>query len=167
MPFSNQSTPSQDFCISFCTPWECAARYTIALLFFWSPCGILSVLQRTIRLCRYHFSYHRHVIVLLLFGAISFWGLSGLLLSYTFLSFFKPVVATVSHWSLNDSKSLQVPRTCAYTTCSYCQIWISCTIPGGSHDPPSCVKSYTIILIIIMHIYQPLRSGRIWHKVNF
>ena len=28
---------------------------------------------------------------------------------------------------------------CAYTTCSYGQIWISCTISSGSPFPPSCV----------------------------
>ena len=30
-----------------------------------------------------------------------------------------------------------------------------------------CVQLDAYNLLIVDHIYQPLRSGRIWHKVNF
>ena len=37
---------------------------------------------------------------------------------------------------------------CAYTICSYGQISISCSIPGGPPWPPSRVSSYTLSVLI-------------------
>ena len=61
----------------------------------------------------------------------------------------------------------------AYTIYLFRPIKISRTFPSGSPCPPSHVLSYTpsvqicCILLLCNTIYQPFRSGRIWHKVNF
>ena len=38
---------------------------------------------------------------------------------------------------------------------------------GPYHDVPGCAEECGDLLVQSGTIYQPLRSGRIWHKVNF
>ena len=56
--------------------------------------------------------------------------------------FLNPIEVYVSH-------SLGGIPGCAYTTCSYCQISIFCTIPSWLPSPPFRIKSYTLFIIII------------------
>ena len=62
------------------------------------------------------------------------------------------------HWSLSDSKSPQVSRTLLsiLAVLNNALVWmVSSRPPISKSSSPS------------NHIYQPLRLGRIWHKVNF
>ena len=36
-----------------------------------------------------------------------------------------------------------------------------------SHETKDCIQNIEFLQLLSNHIYQPLRSGRIWHKVNF
>ena len=52
------------------------------------------------------------------------------------------LIISQSPRKLSESHSQGCILGCAYTTCSYGQISISCTIHIGSPCPPSCVQSY-------------------------
>ena len=94
---------------------------------------------------------------------------SIIIIIYSFRVFHISVI-----WSLSDSKSPQVSRTRLriLAVLSNAVIWIVSTRPPTSKSSrpfnnPLVIVPKAPITIGTIHIYQPLRSGRIWHKVNF
>ena len=94
----------------------------------------------------------------------------------------------VFHWSLNDIKSHEVSRILLkiLANISYAVVLMVSIRPFISKSSSSCINpsmtvpkapiSLCIIISFMFHIfsipyegtiYQPLRSGKIWHKVNF